>query len=73
MVNVTITAEDFSQLYASLETLEVKQIVTTLMEIAPLRDEIKKRVTPRKVSILYVKNEIEEESSERAITYKLLK
>lgn len=49
MVNVkTITAEDFSQLYASLETLEVKQIVSTLMTITPLQEEIKRQVMPRR-------------------------
>lgn len=46
-----ITAENFSELYASLETLEVNKIATTLLKIPQLRDEIKKKLNtqPRKV------------------------
>ena len=52
MVSDPISAENFSQIYASLETLDVTQIVSTLMKITPLREEILRRLKPprRKVS-----------------------
>ncbi|XP_067947008.1 uncharacterized protein [Watersipora subatra] len=46
MMNNPLSAENFSQIYASLETLNVSQIVSTLLTIAPLRDEILKRLKP---------------------------
>lgn len=56
MVNRSISAENFSQLYASLETLDVSQIVSTLMSVAPLREEVLKQVKPaqRKVNHFYI-------------------
>jgi len=44
MMSDPLSAENFSQLYASLETLDITQIVSTLLSIAPLRDEIQSRL-----------------------------
>lgn len=39
-----ISAENFSQLYTSLETLDTSRIVYTLLNIDPIKDEIRKQL-----------------------------
>lgn len=48
-----ISPENLRELYDSIESRSVSKIVTSFMTIEPLRDEIKKRILPRrKVSFL---------------------
>lgn len=39
-----ISAENFSQLYTSLETLDTSRIVYTLLNIDPIKEEIRKQL-----------------------------
>lgn len=43
-----ISPENFRELYDSIESRSVSKIVTSFMTIEPLRDEIKRRILPRR-------------------------